>query len=61
MRIEPDNPSRLNQRMIRSDTSVDQPNILESLVYMREEVIVDPEMAAKARLAVERMVNLKTN
>ncbi len=37
------------------------PKILESLVYMREEVIVDPVMAEKARCAVERMVNLKTN
>ncbi|MEO1141859.1 MAG: quinolinate synthase NadA, partial [Pseudomonadota bacterium] len=37
------------------------PNILESLVYMREEVVVDPEMAEKARRAVERMVNLKIN
>ncbi|MEM7290581.1 MAG: quinolinate synthase NadA, partial [Pseudomonadota bacterium] len=37
------------------------PKILESLVYMKEEVIVDPVMAEKARHAVERMVNLKTN
>jgi quinolinate synthase len=37
------------------------PNILESLVYMREEVVVDPVMAEKARHAVERMVNLKMN
>lgn len=37
------------------------PKILESLVYMRDEVIVDPVMAEKARHAVERMVNLKTN
>lgn len=37
------------------------PKILESLVYMREEVTVDPAMAEKARQAVERMVNLKTN
>jgi len=37
------------------------PKILDSLVYMREEVTVDPAVAAKARLAVERMVNLKTN
>ncbi|MDP2122820.1 MAG: quinolinate synthase NadA [Parvibaculum sp.] len=33
-------------------------NILESLVYMREEVTVDPAIAARARLAVERMINL---
>ncbi len=37
------------------------PKILESLVYMRDEVTVDPVMAEKARHAVERMVNLKTN
>ena len=37
------------------------PKILESLVYMKEEVLVDPMVAAKARQAVERMVNLKTN
>ena len=37
------------------------PNILEALVYMREEVVVDPVMAEKARHAVERMVNLKMN
>ncbi len=33
-------------------------NILESLVYMREEVTVDPAVAVKARAAVERMINL---
>jgi len=33
-------------------------NILESLVYMREEVTVDPAVAVKARRAVERMINL---
>ncbi|MGI9352161.1 MAG: quinolinate synthase NadA [Rhizobiaceae bacterium] len=37
------------------------PKILESLVYMREEVHIDPVMAKKARQAVERMVNLKSN
>lgn len=35
------------------------PKILESLVFMREEIHVDPALAARARLAVERMVNLK--
>jgi len=35
------------------------PKILDSLLTMREEVLVDPLVAAKARLAVERMVNLK--
>jgi len=35
------------------------PKILDSLLYMKEEVLVDPLMAEKARHAVERMVNLK--
>lgn len=35
------------------------PKILESLVNMTDEVLVDPAIAARARLAVERMVNLK--
>ncbi len=34
------------------------PKILYSLIYMKQEVRVDPEVAARARLAVERMVNL---
>lgn len=34
------------------------PKILDSLVSMKEEVKVDPQVAARARLAVERMVNL---
>ena len=34
------------------------PKILDSLVTMKEEVRVDPEVAERARLAVERMVNL---
>ncbi len=33
-------------------------NILESLVYMRYEVTVDPLVADRARRAVERMINL---
>ena len=33
-------------------------NILESLVYMRHEVTVDPLVAERARRAVERMINL---
>jgi quinolinate synthase len=37
------------------------PKILDSLLEMKEEVVVDPMVAAKARQAVERMVNLKTN
>jgi quinolinate synthase len=35
------------------------PKILDSLVSMTEEVLVDPAIADRARLAVERMVNLK--
>jgi quinolinate synthase len=37
------------------------PKILDSLLEMKEEVFVDPAVAAKARQAVERMVNLKAN
>ena len=33
-------------------------NILDSLLYMKDEVTVDPAVAGKARLAVERMINL---
>lgn len=35
------------------------PNILDSLVFMKEEVVVDPAIAEKARRSVERMINLK--
>ncbi|WP_321342516.1 quinolinate synthase NadA [Breoghania sp.] len=35
------------------------PKILESLVHMRDEVVVDPQVAERARSAVERMINLK--
>jgi quinolinate synthase len=35
------------------------PKILDSLVYLREEVAVDPLIAEKARRSVERMINLK--
>jgi quinolinate synthase len=34
-------------------------NILDSLLTVREEVTIDPAIAAKARRSVERMVNLK--
>ncbi len=37
------------------------PKILESLVYMKEEVHLDPTTREKAKRAVERMVNLKIN
>jgi quinolinate synthase len=33
------------------------PKILDSLVDLKEEVVIDPTIAAKARRAVERMVN----
>lgn len=36
------------------------PKILDSLVYMQEEVVIDPAIAARARRSVERMVNLKS-
>ncbi len=36
------------------------PKILDSLLYMQEEVTVDPMVADKARRAVERMINLKS-
>ena len=35
------------------------PKILDSLVYLKEEVVIDPAIAAKARRSVEPMVNLK--
>ena len=34
------------------------PKILDSLVYLKEEVTVPPEIAERARVAVERMINL---
>jgi quinolinate synthase len=36
------------------------PKILDSLVYMQHEIMIDPKIAERARLAVERMVNLKS-
>src|SRR6187455_3320761 len=36
------------------------PKILDSLVYMKEEVVIDPTIAAKARRSVERMIHLKS-
>jgi len=36
------------------------PKILDSLVYMKEEVVIDPVIAERARRSVERMVNLKS-
>jgi len=36
------------------------PKILDSLLYLKEEVVIDPAIAARARRAVERMVYLKS-
>jgi quinolinate synthase len=36
------------------------PKILESLVYLKDEITIDPMVAARARQAVERMINLKS-
>ena len=36
------------------------PKILDSLLFMKEEVVVDPLIAAKARRAVERMIYMKS-
>ena len=36
------------------------PKILDSLVFMKDEVTVDPLVADRARRAVERMINLKS-
>ncbi|KQS80535.1 quinolinate synthetase [Rhizobium sp. Leaf384] len=35
------------------------PKILDSLLTMTDEVVIDPDIADRARLAVERMINLK--
>jgi quinolinate synthase len=35
------------------------PKILDSLVYMKEEIVIDPAIAERARRSVERMVNLR--
>jgi quinolinate synthase len=36
------------------------PKILDSLVNMKEEVVIDSAVAEKARRAVERMIYLKS-
>jgi quinolinate synthase len=36
------------------------PTILDSLLHMKEEVVVDPMVAEKARRAVERMIYMKS-
>jgi quinolinate synthase len=35
------------------------PKILDSLVYLKEEIVIDPAIAQRARRSVERMVSLK--
>jgi quinolinate synthase len=35
------------------------PKILDSLIHLREEVIIDPSISERARRSVERMINLK--
>jgi quinolinate synthase len=34
------------------------PKILDSLVFLKEEVTIDPSIAERARASVERMINL---
>ncbi|MBV9981979.1 quinolinate synthase NadA, partial [Bradyrhizobium sp.] len=34
-------------------------NIFESLLFLREDIVIDPEIAQRARRSVERMINLK--
>jgi quinolinate synthase len=36
------------------------PKILDSLLYTKEEIVVAPAVAEKARRAVERMIHLKS-
>ena len=35
------------------------PKILDSLVYLKEEIVIDPTIALRARRPIERMINLK--
>jgi quinolinate synthase len=53
--IEMTQPCNLCPHMKR----ITLPKILDSLLYLREEVTVDPVIAEKARRSVERMINLK--
>jgi quinolinate synthase len=55
-RVEFVRPCNLCPHMKR----IQLPKILDSLVYMREEVVIDPLTAERARRAVERMVHLKS-
>jgi quinolinate synthase len=34
------------------------PKILDSLVFLKQEVTIDPAIAERARLPIERMINL---
>jgi quinolinate synthase len=36
------------------------PKILDSLLNMTDEVVIDPAIAERARLPIERMINLKS-
>jgi quinolinate synthase len=36
------------------------PEILDGLVYLKEEVVIDPAITERAQRAVERMVNLRS-
>ena len=49
-------PCNLCPHMTRSTL----PRILDSLVYLKDEVTIDPLVAGKARRAVERMINLRS-
>jgi quinolinate synthase len=55
-RVEFVRPCNLCPHMKR----IQLPKILDSLLFMQEEVVVDPLIAARARRSVERMVNLKS-
>jgi quinolinate synthase len=34
------------------------PKILESLIYLREEIVIDPALAVRARRSVQAMIDL---
>lgn len=36
------------------------PKILDSLIHMKNEVLIDSDLAARARVAVDRMINLRS-
>ena len=61
-RIRRRNRERLARRHARAglleSIAANETAILESLVFLKEEVTVDPAVAGRARQAVERMINL---